>query len=69
MYANPLVLQESMADTNEFVDSLKTSLWIIWVSYSILGGIALLIYQQAGAVSDNIMEELPGGTAAEEPLL
>lgn len=58
-----------MADTNEFVGALSTSLWIIWVSYSFLGGVALLIYQQNGAVTDNIMEELPGNSAAEEPLL
>lgn len=58
-----------MADTEEFVGALKTSLWFIWFSYSVLGGIALLIYQQNGAVSDNIMEELPPGSAAEEPLL
>lgn len=57
-----------MADTTEFVGALKTCMWIIWTSYSILGGIALLIYQQHGTVNDNIMEELPGGSAAEEPL-
>lgn len=58
-----------MANTNEFVDSLKTSLWIIWASYSVLGGVALLIYQQKGPVGDNIMEELPDGSLAEEPVL
>ena len=58
-----------MAKTEEFVDSLKTSLWIIWASYSVLGGAALLIYQQKGPVRDNIMEELPKGSLAEEPLL
>lgn len=57
-----------MADPGEFVDSLKISLWIIWASYSILGGITVLIYQQAGKVSPNVMEDLRGGEAAQEPL-
>ncbi|CAN0035383.1 unnamed protein product [Laminaria digitata] len=60
---------ESMVKTEEFVDSLKTSLWIIWASYSVLGGAALLIYQQEGPVSDNIMEEMPKDSLAEEPVL
>lgn len=38
-------------------------------SYSVLGGAALLVYQQQGPVSDNIMAELPSGSAAQEPLL
>lgn len=64
-----LEIQESMVKTEEFIDALKTSLWFIWVSYSVLGGAALLIYQQKGPVGDNIMEELPTGSLAEEPLL
>lgn len=57
-----------MANTDEFVPALKTSLWIIWTSYVFLGGLAVLIYQQAGPVSDNVMEDLNGGEAAQEPL-
>ncbi|CAM9995569.1 unnamed protein product [Ectocarpus sp. 4 AP-2014] len=62
-------IQESMANTEEFIGALKTSLWIIWSSYSVLGGVALLIYQQHGPVSDNIMSQLPGDSPAQEPLL
>lgn len=58
-----------MANTDHFIGALKTSLWIIWGSYSVLGGTALLIYQQAGPVSDNIMSQLPSSSAAQEPLL
>lgn len=61
--------QESMADTSEFIDSLKTSLWVIWAGYSIFGGASLLVFQQHGPVGDNIMTQLPGHTAALEPLL
>lgn len=60
--------QESMANTDEFVPTLSTSLWIIWVAYALLGGLTVLIYQQAGPVSDNVMEDLRGGEAAQEPL-
>ncbi|CAM9760635.1 unnamed protein product [Ectocarpus fasciculatus] len=56
-------------NTEEFIDALKTSLWIIWSSYSVLGGVALLIYQQNGPVSDNIMSQLPSDSPAQEPLL
>eukprot|EP00752_Nemacystus_decipiens_P016397 g14657.t1 len=62
-------IQESMANPQEFTGALKTSLWIIWGSYSVLGGTALLIYQQRGPVSDNIMSQLPSDSAAQEPLL
>lgn len=58
-----------MANTDEFTSALQISLWIIWGSYSVLGGAALLIYQQVGPVSDNIMAQLPSGSAAQEPLL
>lgn len=58
-----------MENTDEFIPALKTSLWIIWGSYSVLGGTALLIYQQVGPVPDNIMARLPSGSAAQEPLL
>lgn len=61
--------QESMANTFEFVPALKTSLWTIWISYSVLGGLALLIFQQNGPVPDNIMKELPESSPAQEPLL
>lgn len=63
-----IVPQESMADPGEFVDSLKTSLWIIWVAYAVLGGITVVIYQQHGEVSANVMSDLKGGEAAQEPL-
>eukprot|EP00903_Cladosiphon_okamuranus_P009273 g8848.t1 len=62
-------IQESMANPQEFTGALKTSLWTIWGSYSVLGGIALLIYQQEGPVPDNIMARLPSGSPAQEPLL
>lgn len=58
-----------MAHTEHFIGALKTSLWFIWGSYSVLGGTALLIYQQQGPVSDNIMAQLPHASAAQEPLL
>lgn len=64
----PTHCQESMANTDEFVPTLKTSLWIIWAAYAFLGGLTVLIYQQAGPVSDNVMEDLRGGEAAQEPL-
>lgn len=67
--ANETPTQESMANTDEFIGALKTSLWIIWSSYSVLGGVALLIYQQDGPVSDNIMSQLPSDSPAQEPLL
>lgn len=61
--------QESMANTDDFIGALKISLWAIWGSYSVLGGVALLIYQQAGPVSDNIMAQLPAASVVQEPLL
>lgn len=68
MFQCLILPQESMEDPGEFVGALKLSLWIIWAAYASLGGITVLIYQQAGNVSANIMEDLKGGDAAQEPL-